>query len=95
MRVEFELPDEIAEALGSADLSRAALEALAAEGYRTRKLGNGQVRRILGFSTPMQVHEFLAQRDIPLNYGIEDLEQDIATNERLFGKRRMQAKRSA
>lgn len=95
MRVEFDLPDEIAEALGSPDLSRAALEALAAEGYRTRKLGRGAVGYLLGFRIPMQTDAFLAERNIPSNYGIEEFEQDIATSERLFGKRSAQAKRSA
>lgn len=95
MHVEFDLPDEIAQALGSQDLSRAALEALAAEGYRTRKLGRGRVGHLLGFKTPMQTDAFLAERNIPSNYGIEELEQDIATSERLFGKHSVNAKRSA
>lgn len=95
MHVEFDLPDEVAQALGSPDLSRAALEALAAEGYRTRRLGRGQVGHILGFETPMETDAFLQERDIPSNYTVEELEKDIATNERLFGKRHTEAKRSA
>jgi hypothetical protein len=95
MHIEFELPDEIAQALASPDLSRAALESLAAEGYRLRRLGNGQVRRILGFSTPMEVHAFLKERDIPLNYGLEEFEEDLATQERLRSKSAVEAKRSA
>lgn len=94
MHVEFDLPDDIAQALASPDLSRAALEAIAAEGYRTRKLGRGQVGRILGFRTPMQTDAFLKERDIPLNYTMEDLEQDIETNRRLFGKH-LESKRPA
>jgi hypothetical protein len=81
MRVEIELPDEIARALQAEDLSRAALEALALEGYRSRRLGNGQVRRMLGFSTPMEVHEFLKAHDTYLNYSMEDLEKDLANAE--------------
>ncbi len=54
MRIELELPDDIAEALRSSDLSRSALEAIAIEGYRSEKLGRGQVQRILGFSTPIE-----------------------------------------
>jgi hypothetical protein len=78
MRVEIELPDEIAQALKSEDLSRTALEALALEGYRSRRLGDGQLRRLLGFETRMQVHEFLKEHDVYLNYSMEDLEKDLA-----------------
>lgn len=95
MHVEFDLPDEIAKALDSPNLSRAALEALAAEGYRTRKLGRGQVGRILGFETPMETDAFLKERGVPSNYTIEEFEKDMATMERLFGKHPAEAKRSA
>jgi predicted HTH domain antitoxin len=37
------------------------------------------VRRILGFGTRMQVHEFLKEHHVYLNYGPEDLEQDMQT----------------
>ncbi|HUY81110.1 MAG TPA: UPF0175 family protein [Acidobacteriaceae bacterium] len=95
MHVEFDLPDEIAEVLGSSDLSRAALEALAAEGYRLRQLGRGQVSRLLGFTTPMEADAFLKERDIPLNYGIEQLEQDIETQNRLLNSHGFKAQRPA
>ncbi len=64
MYIELELPDDIAQALQASDLSRAALEALALEGYRSQRLGGGQVRRLLGFTTPMQVHAFLKEHGI-------------------------------
>jgi hypothetical protein len=84
MQVRIELPDEIAEALKTADLSRTALEALALEGYRSRRLGGGQVQRLLGFSTPMQVHAFLKEHDVYLNYTHEELEKDAAVIDRLL-----------
>jgi hypothetical protein len=95
MRIQFEVPDEIAQALSAADLSRAALEALAIEGYRTRRLGGGQVQRLLGFSTPMQVHAFLKEHDVYLNYSLEELEKDAATLEALLGASGKLQKRSA
>lgn len=95
MHVEFDLPDEIAQALGSPDLSRAALEALAAEGYRLRKLGRGQVGRILGFETPMETDAFLKEHDVPSNYTIEELEKDMATQRRLFKDSAAKTKRTA
>jgi hypothetical protein len=95
MRIEFELPDEIAEALQSSDLSRTALEAIAIEGYRSDKLGQGQVQRILGFTTPMQVHAFLKEHDVYLNYTIEEYQKDLATLEKLRNEEAASTKRSA
>jgi predicted HTH domain antitoxin len=95
MRIELELPNDIAEALQSPDLSRAALEAIAIEGYRSEKLGRGQVQRVLGFSTPMQVDAFLKEHNVYLNYTVEDLEEDLATLERLEKKEAMSKQRSA
>ncbi|MGB9032709.1 MAG: UPF0175 family protein [Acidobacteriaceae bacterium] len=83
MQIQIELPDELAKALESEDLSRAALEALALEGYRSRRIGGGQLQRLLGFSTPMQVHAFLKEHGVYLNYSIDDLEKDAATLDRL------------
>lgn len=77
------MPDGIAQALNIGDLSRTALEALALEGYRSGRLGGGQVQKLLGFSTPMQVHAFLKEHGVYLNYTIEDLEKDSATLDRL------------
>jgi len=81
MRIEFELPEDIAEALQSSDLSRTALESLAIEGYRSQRLGNGQLRRILGFTTPMEVDAFLKEHDVYLNYTMEELEKDLRSIE--------------
>ena len=85
MQIQIELPDEIAQALRSSDLSRTALEALAIEGYRTRRLGGGQVQHLLGFATPMQVHEFLKEHGVYLNYSTEELERDATVIDRLLG----------
>ncbi len=52
-------------------------EALAVEGFGTRYLNESQVRRTLGFGTRMKVHAFLAAHGVPLNYTMENLEQDI------------------
>lgn len=84
MQVQLELPDEIAQALSTRDLSRTALEALALEGYRSGRLGGGQVQKLLGFSTPMQVHAFLKEHGVYLNYSAEDLAKDIEVTNRLL-----------
>ena len=61
MRIKLDLPQEIAEALETEgrDLSRTALEALALEGFRSGKLSESQVRRLLDFRTRYEVDAFL------------------------------------
>jgi predicted HTH domain antitoxin len=78
MTVMLELPDDLASAFTSSgpDLGRATLEALALEGYRTRRLTEADVRRILGFETRMEVHGFLKERGVALHYTVQDLEHD-------------------
>ncbi|MGD0831163.1 MAG: UPF0175 family protein, partial [Terracidiphilus sp.] len=61
---------------GGADLSRAALESLAIEGYRTERLSESEIRRLLGFETRMEVHAFLKEHGAWLHYSLVDLEQD-------------------
>ena len=82
MHLELEIPDDLARLLSATytDLPRAAVEALALEGYRSRRLSDGQVRRILGFSSRMQVHAFLKEHGVYLNYALADLEQDRASS---------------
>ncbi len=79
MTVTIEIPDEMAESFAPSgqDLSRAALEEIALEGYRSGRLTTGQVRRLLGFETRMQVHEFLKVHGVHLNYSAADLEHDL------------------
>src|ERR1700689_9819 len=64
MDVQLKIPDDVARVIQNQqpDLSRAALEALALEGYRSERLSEGQVCRMLGFGTRMQVHTFLKAR---------------------------------
>lgn len=47
--LQLEIPDDLAHQLTceDADLRRVALEALALEGYRSRRLSEGQVRRMI------------------------------------------------
>ena len=85
MKITIELPDDIASALQAMwpDMPRAVVESLALEGYRSGALGDGQLRRLLGFETRFEVHGFLKDHGVPLNYGMEDLEQDRETAKRL------------
>jgi Uncharacterised protein family (UPF0175) len=79
MQITLELPEDIAEGLGSTwnDLSRAALESLALEAFRSRALTVAQLRRLLGFETRMQ-DAFLKAHGI-YDYSAADFEQDRET----------------
>lgn len=61
------------------DAARIALEALALEGYRSRILFESDLCRILGFESRLDVHAFLKQHGIYLQYGPAELEADEAT----------------
>ncbi len=88
MQIVLDLPEDIARELeaGGGDLSRAALEGLALEGYRSGKLSESQVRRIAGFRTRYEVHGFLKEHGTVLRYSEADLESDIE-NARTFSER--------
>jgi predicted HTH domain antitoxin len=79
MQILIQIPDEIAQAL-SADcpnLSQVAIEALAMEGYRKGLLSEHQLQKMLDLKTRMQVHAFLKENRVPLNYSLADLDQDL------------------
>ncbi len=86
MTVSFSLPQELEQALVRefGDLGEAAREAFIIEGYRRGRLSLGFVAQILGLPTSLQAQEWLAQRAVPLNYGVEDLEADRRTLKNLF-----------
>ena len=60
MSVQINIPDEVFKS-DNADVSRSVLEAVAIEGFRSNQLGTAQVRRLLGFESRFEVHEFLAK----------------------------------
>jgi hypothetical protein len=81
MQITLEVPDDVAHCLEAQvkDLPRALLESFALEGYRSGTLTEEQVRRVLGYGTRMQVHSFLKDHDVYLNYTLEELEHDMET----------------
>ena len=83
-RSAVNLPEDIAKQLESAwpDLSRGALEAVAAEGYRDGTLSREQVGRLLGLSS-WETEAFLQKRQAYLAYDEQDLEQDRRDLDRL------------
>ncbi len=88
MQVHFDLSEDIAQALtaGGGDLDLAARQSIALEGYRSGKLSEEQIRRLLGFGSRFEVHAFLKANQVYLNYTELDLDHDLATA-RKFGSR--------
>jgi hypothetical protein len=86
--ITVELPESIAEKFGNdkKDLSRAALEAIALEGYRSDRLTGFQVREVLGFETRLELDAFLKAHRIDLEYSFEDLEREHADLDFLLKK---------
>ncbi len=85
MRVTLDLPHELSAALSTSgpDLSRNALEAIALEAYRERKLTTAQLRRVLGFESRYELDGFLKRHEVWLDYSWQDLEQDREAHRRL------------
>jgi Uncharacterised protein family (UPF0175) len=76
MEITLHIPDELARLVASEgqDPARVALEALALEGYRTERLSESDLRRMLGFETRLEVHAFLKEHGVYLHYDLSDLE---------------------
>ncbi len=79
MQILIEIPDEVGKTLCAerTDLPQAAIEALAIEGYRKGLLTEHQVQEMLRLKTRMQVHSFLKENRVSLNYSLADLDQDV------------------
>jgi hypothetical protein len=84
-KLTLNLPEELSTVLSASglDISRAALEAIALEIYRERRLTTSQLRRLLGFGTRYELDGFLKQHAVWLDYTWEDLEQDRESHRRL------------
>jgi predicted HTH domain antitoxin len=77
--VTLTLPSDIAERLSAdgRDLSRAALEALAVEEYRAKRLTHVDLGRILNLSR-IQVDDLLHDHEVWLDYDLKALKEDLA-----------------
>jgi hypothetical protein len=78
MTITVEIPEELVNQLAPAgqDPARAALEALALEGYRGDRLTEADIRSLLGLDTVLEVHGFLKEHGAFLPYTVEDLEHE-------------------
>ena len=86
MQVTIELPEDIGQQLAREwkDLPRAALEAVALEAYRTKKLSGEQLCRLLGFESRYDLDGFLKQHAVWLEYSLQDFEREGEASARLW-----------
>jgi hypothetical protein len=80
MNVALEIPDTVSDSLRSGwkDVPRRALEAIAAEAYRSGALTAHQVGQWLGHQSRWETEAFLKRVGAWLAYTEADLERDLA-----------------
>jgi hypothetical protein len=80
LNVEIEIPDDIGRVLGgqSGDITRAVLEAVAVEAYRSGAITPVQVQQMLGLRSRWETESFLRRAEAYHEYTMDDLERDIA-----------------
>ena len=84
MEIAIHVPDDIAQRIQAQweDIPRHVLESFVLDGFRARVLTTEDVRRLLGFETKFEVHDFLKAHEVPF-YTLADLEHDRETSRRL------------
>ena len=85
MQLTVQIPDDLAHRLSATggDLSRRALEALAAEEFRNGRLTKPELRRLLGFETGDQIDGFLKSHQIYEEATLTDIESEVEGLRRL------------
>jgi hypothetical protein len=83
------LPDDLAAPLlpNGQEPARTALEALALEAYRQRRITGYQLRTLLGIPSRYELDGFLKQHEV-YDYTIENFDRDLATIQELSEKRK-------
>ena len=89
MQITVTLPDDLAAPLlpDGQEPARTALEALALEAYRQRRITGYQLRTLLGIASRYELDGFLKQHEV-YGYTIEDFDRDLATIHELSEERK-------
>jgi hypothetical protein len=97
MKVWLDAPDALAWQLAGKEggLSRAAIEALAAEAYREHRLTGVEVCQLLEIPSRNELDAFLKRHGVSLEYTVEDFEREGAASARLRQKRQADVANSA
>jgi predicted HTH domain antitoxin len=84
MKILVDIPDALARQLkGEEDAPQQVREALAVEGYRSGALTRGQVAEALGMSF-YEAEAWFVRKGLHRDYGVEELEEDRRTLDRLL-----------
>lgn len=80
MQFTIQIPDDLAQRLSAtgSNLSRRALEALAAEEYRIGNLTKPDLRLLLGLETSYEIDGFLKRHSVYDDYTMQDFERERA-----------------
>jgi predicted HTH domain antitoxin len=84
MQITVELPDDLARQMIPAgnDPARTALEDMAVEAYRAHRLTEHQLATLLGLGR-YELDGFLKQREVWLEYSMDDLRQELEVHRKL------------
>jgi hypothetical protein len=84
MQLTVQIPDDLAQRLSAGgDLSRRALEALAADEYRNGQLSKPELRRLLGFENRYELDGFLKAHSVYEERTVEEVEREVEALQRL------------
>lgn len=88
MNIAIDIPDDIGHILATqaGGVSRAVLEAVAIEAYRSGTITPAQVQQMLGLRSRWETESFLRRAEAFHDYTMDDLEQDIAAIRQASGR---------
>ena len=80
MNIAIDIPDDIGQVLAAqaGGASRAVLEAVAIESYRSGVITPAQVQQMLGLASRWATESFLHHAEAFHDYTMDDLEEDVA-----------------
>jgi predicted HTH domain antitoxin len=80
VNIAIDIPDEIGQVLATqaGGVTRAVLEAVAIEAYRSGAITPAQVQQMLGLGSRWETETFLRRAEAFHDYTMDDLERDIA-----------------
>lgn len=81
MQITIELPDNLTVKMQEkwGNISQKLLNNLALEAYQNQLISTSELGEILNLSTRLEVHQFLKENGIYLNYDETELNQDLVT----------------
>jgi hypothetical protein len=85
MNLTVNIPDDLVGQLSASggDLSRRALEALALEEYKSGRITEDVLRRLLGFGTRNELDGFLKAHAVWIDYSVDDFRREVDSLKKL------------